>query len=96
MTLVLAVRWVARAGEEATVAALLARLAPLSRSEPGCLRYEVYREGDDPRVFHLLEEYVDEIALEAHAASEHFQELVVAEALPLLDERVRTFLTPVA
>ncbi len=66
MTVVLAVRWVAREGESDTVEEILRRMAPLSRAEPGCVQYEVHRQADDPNTFVLFERYVDEAALEAH------------------------------
>ena len=96
MTVVLAVSWVAREGESDTVAELLRRLAPLSRAEPGCLQYDAHRDPDDPDRFFLFERYVDEAALEAHAASLHFRELVLEEALPRLASRQRTTLIPLA
>ena len=94
MTVVLAVTWVAREGEREAVAELLRRLTPLSRAEPGCLQYDAHRDPDDPDRFFLFERYVDEAALEAHSTSAHFQELVVAEALPRLASRKRVALLP--
>ena len=94
MTVVLAVSWVAREGESDTVAELLRRLAPLSRAEPGCLQYDAHRDPDDPDRFFLFERYLDQAALEAHAASPHFRELVLEEALPRLASRQRTTLIP--
>jgi len=94
MTVVLAVTWVALDGESDAVAALLRRLMPLSRAEPGCLQYDAHRDPDDPRTFFLFERYVDQEAFDAHAASAHFQELVLGEALPLLATRQRHLLTP--
>jgi len=94
MTVVLAVTWVARDGEADAVADLLRQLMPLSRSEPGCLQYEAQRDPDDPNTFVLFESYADQDALDAHAASTHFQELVLGQALPLLASRERRLLTP--
>jgi quinol monooxygenase YgiN len=54
----------------------------------------VFRVTDDPRAFVLVEAYEDEAALDAHAASAHVQELILGEALGLLDERVRTYVEP--
>ena len=96
MTIVLAVTWVATDGCENEVAAILLELAPLSRAEPGCLQYDVHRDPADPLAFFLFERYADEAAFEEHAASPHFQELVVGRALPLLASRQRTLLTPLA
>jgi quinol monooxygenase YgiN len=90
----LSVRWVAKEGEKERVAALLRQLVPLSRSEPGCLQYDVHRVADEPRVFILWERYADEAALDAHTAAPHVQALVFEQALPLLEERVRTYLHP--
>jgi quinol monooxygenase YgiN len=94
VTVVLAVTWVAREGEREAVADLLRRLAPLSRAEPGCLQYDAHRDQDDLDRFFLFERYADEAALEAHAASAHFQELVLQKALPLLASRQRVTLLP--
>ena len=96
MTVVLSIRWVAREGEGDTVEDILRRIAPLARAEPGCLQYEVHQHADDPNTFVLFERYVDEAALEAHAASPYVQELVVQQALPLLEVRDRTSLIPLA
>jgi quinol monooxygenase YgiN len=96
VTVVLSVRWVARDGKRDAVEEILRRMTPLSRAEPGCLQYEAHRQLDDPNTFVVFERYVDEPALEAHAASPHFQELVVQQALPLLELRERTSLIPLA
>lgn len=96
MTVVLGVTWVANEGESDAVAELLRRLMPLSRAEPGCLQYDAHRDRDDPSSFFIFERYVDEEALGAHAASAHFQELVLGEALPRLASRQRRVLTPLA
>lgn len=94
MTVVLAVTWVARDGEADAVADLLRRLIPLSRSEPGCLQYDAHRDPEDSSTFFLFERYADHEALEAHAASAHFQDIVLGQALPLLASRERHLLTP--
>ena len=94
MTVVLAVTWVAREGESDAVADILRRLMALSRAEPGCLQYDVYRDPEDRNSFFLFERYVDEAAFAAHGASPHFRELVLEESLPLLAARERTILIP--
>ena len=87
-------RWVAREGEEERVASLLRRLVPLARAEPGCLQYDVHRQADDPRVFVLWERYADGAALEEHTNAPYVQDLLFGQALPLLEDRVRTYLDP--
>ena len=85
-----AVTWVAKEGEEEAVRALLEEIAPVVRAEPGCLMYIVHRSNEDPRTFFLYEQYVDEAAFQAHRETEHFQELVLGEAVPLLESRTPT------
>jgi len=94
VTVVLAVRWVAREGESDAVADILRRLMALSRAEPGCLQYDAHRDPDDEHRFFIFERYADQEALDAHAASAHFQELVLGAALPRLASRQRRTLTP--
>lgn len=53
------------------VAAITAQAAA-SREEPGCLRFEVARQLDNPAVFALSELYTDREAVDAHYASPHF------------------------
>ncbi len=91
MAVALVARWVAKEGEEERVLAVLEQLAPASRGEPGCLHYQPCRDRDDPRRFLIFEIYADEDAVRAHAESEHFQRLVLDEAVPLLDGRDRSF-----
>lgn len=91
MTFVLVAKWTAREGEEERVAEALRRLAGPTRAEPGCLMWIPNRDPENPRVFLIYEQYVDPAALDAHAASPHFQEIAVGEAIPLLEERERTF-----
>ena len=39
------------------------------RDEPGCLRFNVLRDQQDPNVYYFFEVYRDEAALEAHRAA---------------------------
>lgn len=40
--------------------------------EPGCLRFDVLQDSENPNRIYLMEEYVDEAAFEAHAQQPHF------------------------
>ena len=91
MAYVLAAKWTAKAGEEQRVQDALERLAGPSRAEPGCRFYQPCRDTEDPRVFLIFEIYDDAAALEAHAASEHFQRIAAGEAFDLLASRERSF-----
>ena len=42
------------------------------KSEPGCLRFDVIQDGDDPNKIWLYEVYVDEAAFQAHLEAPHF------------------------
>jgi quinol monooxygenase YgiN len=84
-------RWVARAGEEQAVAAAIGALIEPSRAEPGNLLYQPHRDPDDPRVFLLYEQYVDQAGYQAHGASEHFKRHALQDAIPRLEARERAF-----
>ena len=40
--------------------------------EPGCMRFNVLQDGQDPNVYYFYEVYRDDAALEAHRATPHF------------------------
>jgi quinol monooxygenase YgiN len=84
-------KWIARAGEEQAVAAAIGALIEPSRAEPGNLLYQPHRDPDDPRVFLLYEQYVDQAGYQAHGASEHFKRHALQDAIPRLEARERAF-----
>jgi autoinducer 2-degrading protein len=43
------------------------------KDEPGCLRFDVLRDRNDPNRFYFYEVYRDEQALEAHRNTPHFK-----------------------
>jgi (4S)-4-hydroxy-5-phosphonooxypentane-2,3-dione isomerase len=43
------------------------------KDEPGCLRFDVSQDRDDPNRFYYYEIYRDEAALEAHRQTHHFK-----------------------
>ncbi len=43
------------------------------KDEPGCLRFDVIQDRDDPNRFYFYEVYRDESALEAHRQTPHFK-----------------------
>ncbi|WP_084584608.1 putative quinol monooxygenase [Sphingomonas azotifigens] len=63
----------AHLGKETELRALLEGLLEPSRAEPGNLRYDLWADQAEPRVFVLDELYVDAAAREAHRATPHFQ-----------------------
>jgi quinol monooxygenase YgiN len=91
MAYVVSALWRAQEGEEGRIARIIEELTEPSRAEPGNLFYQAHRSPDDPRLFYLYEQYVDESGYQAHQGSEHFQRLVVGEAIPHLESRERAF-----
>ena len=88
--------WVAKEGEEETVANILRVNAAASEAEPGCREFKVYREKDAPRTFVLYEVYDDEDAFRAHRESEHFKRYVLDDAVAngRLEQRFAKFYEP--
>jgi (4S)-4-hydroxy-5-phosphonooxypentane-2,3-dione isomerase len=76
-------------------ATLKAMAEAVARDEPGCVLYRAARSVDEPDVFVLYEEYVDEAALLAHRETPHFQALIEGGVVPLLVSREREVLVPV-
>jgi len=84
---VLAVTWIAKAGQEAEVTSIFSKLTEASRLEPGCVTYQVHRHKTEPRRFFIYEQYKDDAALEAHRATPHFLQYARKE-LPRIADRV--------
>ena len=57
---------------EAFMEAMLDDASHSVRDEPGCLRFDVLEDVDDPNRIFLYEVYRDEEALEAHRRAPHF------------------------
>lgn len=91
MAYVVSALWRANEGEEDRIARICEEMKTPSRGEPGNLFYQSHRSPEDPRLFYLYEQYVDEAGYQAHQDSEHFQRLVVGEAIPNLESRERAF-----
>lgn len=83
----------AREGTEAEMRGLLAPLVPVSREDPGNLRYELYQDRNDPRRFVLVQRWADEASYvrhDKHSAhiqgfqAEHLQKIESAEVYQLV------------
>jgi quinol monooxygenase YgiN len=66
---------------------LLRAVADESRQEPGNVSFDVFENVDDPTRVVLLERYSSREAFAAHRATPHFHDLVLAQIVPLLNER---------
>jgi autoinducer 2-degrading protein len=42
------------------------------QDEPGCVRFNVLQDVEDPNVYYFYEVYVDEAAVDAHRAAPHY------------------------
>jgi quinol monooxygenase YgiN len=84
---VLAVTWMARAGQEAEVAAVFTKLTAEARKEAGCLMFMVHCHKTEPRRFFIYEQYKDDAALEAHRVTPYFLQFVKKD-LPKIADRV--------
>ena len=74
------------------LAAIEANAAASRRDEPGCRRFDVLRDNDDPQRYLRYELYDDEAAFQAHRAMPHFP--VWRRAAPeCVDEQVNTATT---
>ncbi|MBC3436631.1 antibiotic biosynthesis monooxygenase [Pseudomonas sp. BW16M2] len=58
----------------------LRRMVELTRAEPGNLRYDLFVREGGTLAFDLFELYVDEVAVEAHRRSAHYQAYRAATA----------------
>ena len=88
---VVAAQYYAKDGKADEIAAILQKMIPISRAEPGCALYTVNRSVDDPRKFLLYEQYYDKSGYEAHMATEPFKENILGKVVPMLESRVRDF-----
>jgi quinol monooxygenase YgiN len=92
MAYVVSAKWRAKEGKEERLLELIREITPPSRAEQGNVFYQAQRSAEDPRLFYLYEQYVDEAGYQAHMDSEHFTRLVKEEAIPeLLEDREREF-----
>ena len=92
MAYVVSAKWRAHQGKEERLAQVCEEMTEPSRNEPGNLVYQAHRSPEDPQLFYLYEQYVDEAGYQAHMDSEHFTRLVKNEAIPeLLEAREREF-----
>lgn len=62
------------AGKQDELLELLSWMVENTRREPGCERYDLYRQSGAGETFHLFERYRSGEALEAHRAADHYVE----------------------
>jgi quinol monooxygenase YgiN len=77
-------RFHAREGQADAVAAAIAEVVPVTRTEPDCLWIEAHRSVQDPRLFFIHSRWTDEAAFERHAVLPHTVRFL-ARVQPLID-----------
>jgi quinol monooxygenase YgiN len=88
--LVVIAQFEAKPGKEDKLEELFRSLVPSTRSEQGCLRYELNQDIDYPHRFRFAEKFQDEGALQAHGKAPHVQRFLDSVS-PLIDSReIRT------
>ncbi len=67
------VRLKSKPGKEAELKELLQGLIIPTRSEPGCISYELLMNKEDPKEFTFVEEWKDDNALNGHFETSHIK-----------------------
>ena len=80
-------KWQVKEGELDTVLNLLTEVTKQSRAEEGNLFYKLHQSNADANTLVLFEGYKDEAAVASHRASEYFQNIVLGQIVPLLENR---------
>lgn len=85
--MIIVARWTVKIESVARVLDLMKEMIAATRKESGNLRYDLFQNPSSPQMILIYEEYKDAEAIEAHRMSEHFQNIVVKQILPHLEER---------
>jgi quinol monooxygenase YgiN len=64
---------------------LMASAAELSRTEPGCVRFEVYQSRNDPKRFLLHERWESQAALDQHRKAKAYTTIYQPQIMPNVD-----------
>jgi len=68
---VVVAHFTARPGKEGELLHVLHSLLEPTRKEPGCIRYELNQQVDNPGAFTFAEKFVNREAFEAHGRTPH-------------------------
>jgi quinol monooxygenase YgiN len=80
--LIVIAHFTAKPGKEEELSTFLQGLVEPTRREPGCARYELNQDLDDPATFSFVETFVDQRGFEAHCKMPYIDRLF--ETLPVL------------
>jgi (4S)-4-hydroxy-5-phosphonooxypentane-2,3-dione isomerase len=80
-------KWQVKEGQLSAVLNLIAEVTKKSTEEKGNLFYKVHQSNSDANTLVLFEGYADQSAVDEHRNSAHFQNLVVGQIIPNLENR---------
>lgn len=80
-------KWEVKEGKLDAVLQILKEASQKSAEEKGNLFYKIHQSKIDENTLILFEGYENESAVELHKNSEHYQNLVVKQIIPLLENR---------
>ena len=84
------VKWQIKSDSRQTVLNLLPELIEKSSNEKGNLTYKIFQDKSNTNTLLLLEAYSNEESIEEHRQSKHFQDIVIKQIVPLLENREMT------
>jgi len=85
-------KWQVKEGNLDEVLQILREASKKSSEEEGNLFYKIHQSKADQNILILFEGYENESALEFHKNSEHYQNLVAKQIVPLLENREVTLM----
>lgn len=92
--IVLVAKYHCKPGKGNEVESHLNQMKPLVEEyEKGCIVYYANRSQNNPDIFMLYEQYVDEVALEEHRKTAYFKEIIEGKIVPILEKRERELFT---
>jgi (4S)-4-hydroxy-5-phosphonooxypentane-2,3-dione isomerase len=80
-------KWQVKEGQLDTVLALLKEVTRQTLQEEGNLFYKLHQSNTDANTLLLYEGYKDQAAVDVHRNSAYFQELVLGQIVPQLENR---------
>lgn len=80
-------QWQVKEGKLDAVLEIMKEAAQKSSEEAGNLFYKIHQSKTNQNTLILFEGYKDESAVEFHKNSEHYQNLVATQIIPLLEKR---------
>lgn len=94
-TVYVCAKWQVKEGKLDAVLEIMKKAAQKSSEEKGNLFYKIHQSKADENTLILFEGYENESAVEFHKNSEHYQNLVVKQIIPLLESREVTLMNQI-